>query len=63
LDHYLRGLVLSRHDRLGKKLSALLTGPMRRSLLANSFVRGHAEKTFIYFTPDRIHTIKKCWKH
>ncbi|WP_418116285.1 antiviral reverse transcriptase Drt3a [Variovorax sp. NFACC27] len=63
LDHYLRGLVLSSHGRLGKKLSALLTGSMKRNLLANSFVRGHAQKTFIYFTPDRIHTIKQCWKH
>jgi hypothetical protein len=63
LDHYLRGLVLSSHGRLGKKLSTLLTGSMKRGLLANSFVKGHAKKTFIHFTPLRIHEINQCWAH
>ncbi|QAB41367.1 RNA-directed DNA polymerase [Acinetobacter baumannii] len=63
LDHYLRGLVLSRNGRLGRFLAPLLTGKLKRELLQNSFVKGHSEKRFIHFSALRIAEIKKCWEY
>ncbi|EPK2491078.1 hypothetical protein JH839_003795, partial [Acinetobacter baumannii] len=63
LDHYLRGLVLSRNGRLGRFLAPSLTGKLKRELLQNSFVKGHSEKRFIHFSALRIAEIKKCWEY
>ena len=62
LDYFLRGLVLSRGRRLGKLVTPLLTAPMKRELLSNSFIKGHTEKKFIHFSSKRINEIKKCWE-
>lgn len=63
LDHYLRGIVLVKHGRLGQLVAPLLTSKMKRELLKNSFIKGHAEKRFIYFNSCRINEIKKCWEY
>ncbi|MFW6510703.1 antiviral reverse transcriptase Drt3a [Acinetobacter baumannii] len=63
LDHYLRGIVLTRNRRIGRFLAPLLTGKMKRELLQNSFLKGHSEKRFIHFSPSRIAEIKQCWEY
>lgn len=63
LDHYLRGIVLSKRGRLGQLLIPFLTPNMKRELLHNSFTKGHAEKKFAHFSASRINQIKKCWKY
>lgn len=63
LDYYFRRIVLSKHGRLAILLSSLLTSKMKRELLLNSFIKGHTDKKFIYFSQSRIGEIKKCWKY
>ena len=63
LDNYLRGIVLSKHGRLGQLVAPLLTSKMKRELLKNSFIRGHATKRFVHFSSSRINEIKKCWEY
>lgn len=63
LDHYLRGVVLAKHGRLGQLVAPLLTSKMKRELLKNSFIKGHATKRFVHFSSYRINEIKKCWEY
>lgn len=63
LDHYLRGMVLTRNRRIGRFLNPLLNGKIKRELLQNSFLKGHSEKRFIHFSALRIAEIKKCWEY
>lgn len=61
LDRFLRNAVLSKNGRSISKSSALLNAPQRRQLLKYSFVRGHANKTFVHFHSTRISDIQNCW--
>jgi len=61
LDLFLRNAVLSKTGRLFEKSALILTAQQRRSLLSQSFERGHREKTFVHFSAVRISEIQKCW--
>lgn len=61
LDKFLRNSILAKAGKISSKTSWLLTGPNKRELLAQSFVRGHKSKNFVYFPAHRISEIQKCW--
>jgi hypothetical protein len=61
LDRFLRNTVLSKNGRAISKSSALLDASQRRQLLKYSFVRGHANRTFVHFHSTRISDIQSCW--
>lgn len=63
LDSFLRNAALAKNGRLFASTSGLLNGQQRRDLLRYSFSRGHANKSFIHFSPQRIHEIQRCWLH
>lgn len=61
LDSFLRNAALAKKGRIFTSTSALLSGQQRRALLKYSFVRGHANKSFVHFSPQRISKIQRCW--
>jgi hypothetical protein len=63
LDSFLRNAALTKNGRVFASTSALLTGQKRRALLRYSFARGHASKSFVHFSPQRISEIQRCWLH
>ncbi|MEQ1666050.1 MAG: hypothetical protein ABL927_11820, partial [Bdellovibrionales bacterium] len=63
LDNFLRNAVLSNSGRIFSKSSLRLTAEQKRKILAHSFVRGHREKSFVYFSGVRIKEIQECWKN
>lgn len=63
LDNFLRNAILSRVGRLFSKTTSKLTAQQKRTLLAQSFVKGHTNKSFVYFSAQRISEIQKCWKN
>lgn len=63
LDRFLRTAVLSRTGPVYSKSAAILTADQRRQLLKRSFVRGHADKSFVHFSSNRISEIQRCWKY
>jgi Reverse transcriptase (RNA-dependent DNA polymerase) len=63
LDSFLRNAVLAKNGRLFPSTSAILNGQQRRALLRHSFSRGHASKSFVHFSPQRIREIQSCWLH
>ena len=63
LDSFLRNAALAKNGRLFASTSKLLSGQQRRDLLRYSFSRGHASKSFVHFSPQRIHEIQRCWLH
>lgn len=63
LDSFLRHAALTKNGRLFANTSALLNGQQRRALLRYSFARGHASKSFVHFSPQRISEIQRCWLH
>lgn len=60
LDATLRSAAFG-HVRASAGGPASLWPALRRSVLGRSFVRGHAERTFIHFSPQKISTIQECW--
>jgi hypothetical protein len=63
LDHFLRNAILSKNGRIFSKSSTLLTTRQKAALLRLSFARGHANRTFVYFSPQTIRAVQKCWNH
>lgn len=63
LDSFLTNAALAKNGRLFASTSGLLSGQQRRDLLRYSFSRGHASKSFVHFSPQRIHEIQRCWLH
>lgn len=63
LDSFLRNATLAKNGRLFASTSGLLSGQQRRTLLGYSFSRGHASKSFVHFSPQRIREIQSCWLH
>ena len=63
LDNYLKNAILSKNGRLNKSSSINLSGSERRILLSQSFVKGHAEKSFVHFSGVRLKEIQLCWKN
>jgi hypothetical protein len=63
LDSFLRNATLAKRGRLLASTSGLLSGQQRRALLRYSFSRGHASKSFVHFSPQRIREIQSCWLH
>lgn len=63
LDSFLRHAALAKNGRLFASTSGLLSGQQRRALLRYSFSRGHANKSFVHFSPQRIREIQSCWLH
>lgn len=63
LDSFLRNAALAKNGRLFANTSGLLSGQQRRDLLRYSFSRGHASKSFVHFSPQRIREIQSCWLH
>lgn len=63
LDAFLRHAILSRQGRVFSHSSVPLSGQWKRALLRHSFVRGHREKSYVYFSMPRISDIQKCWKY
>lgn len=61
LDRFLRTAILSKSGKLFSKTALKLKGPQKRKLLAQSFVTGHATKSFVHFSALRISEIQKCW--
>ncbi|MGZ0079657.1 antiviral reverse transcriptase Drt3a [Methylomonas sp. YC3] len=63
LDYFLKNAVISKSGRIFSKSSLRLSAKQKRELLAHSFVRGHAERQFVYFSGSRLKEIQKCWKN
>lgn len=63
LDAFLRNAALSKNGRLFARTSAILSGQQRRALLRYSFARGHARRTFVHFSPQRVSEIQRCWAY
>lgn len=61
LDRFLRCAVLAKKGRSFPAVNAKLTGKQRRQLLANSFERGHSNRSFVHFSATRIAQIQSCW--
>ncbi|MDI1270618.1 MAG: RNA-directed DNA polymerase [Polaromonas sp.] len=61
LDSFLRNAALSRTGKLFSQTSLKLSGKQKRSILSQSFVRGHVSKSFVYFPGQRIKQIQECW--
>lgn len=63
LDDFLKNAVLSKNGRLSAIASIKLTSQQKRLLLAQSFVKGHAERSFVHFSGMRLKQIQQCWKN
>lgn len=63
LDRFLRNATLSKIGKLFSQTALKLSGKQKRSILTQSFVRGHESKSFVYFPGQRIKQIQKCWKN
>lgn len=61
LDRFLRNAALSKTGKLFSQTSLKLNGKQKRSILTQSFVRGHESKSFVYFPGQRIKQIQECW--
>lgn len=61
LDCFLRNAALSKKGKLFSQTSLKLSGKQKRSILTQSFVRGHESKSFVYFPGQRIKQIQECW--
>lgn len=61
LDRFLRNAVLSKNGRVFSITSAMISMNQKRQLLAYSFVRGHQNRSFVYFSAKRISQIQSCW--
>ncbi len=61
LDHFLRNATLSKTGKLFSQTTLKLNGKQKRSILTQSFVRGHESKSFVYFPGQRIKQIQACW--
>lgn len=63
LDVFLRGAVLSGIGRVFSSTAGLLSKSQKRILLGSSFVRGHRDRIFVHYHPNKIKQIQKCWIH
>ena len=63
LDYFLKNAVLSKSGRIFSQSSLMLSARQKRELLAHSFVRGYAERQFVYFSGPRLKEIQACWKN
>ncbi|MDP5239118.1 antiviral reverse transcriptase Drt3a [Uliginosibacterium sp. 31-16] len=63
LDRFLRNAVLANSGRVFSNSAMLLEGKQKRQLLKYSFARGHASKSFVHFSGQRISDIQRCWKN
>ncbi|MDM0086483.1 MULTISPECIES: antiviral reverse transcriptase Drt3a [unclassified Variovorax] len=63
LDDFLRNAILSKTGRLNSSSAPMLSAQRRQELMACSFVKGHSEKRFVYFSGIRLKEIQKCWAH
>lgn len=61
LNAFLRNAILSNNGRVFSKSALKLNGKYKRELLAQCFVRGHKERTFVHFSAMRISEIQRCW--
>lgn len=62
LDRTLRSAAFG-HARVNSGGGAPIWPGLRRAVLGRSFVRGHGDRTFIHFTPQKIAAIQECWNH
>jgi len=63
LDDFLRNAVLSKSGRIFSRSSLMLTAQQKREILTQSFVKGHATKSFVYFSGPRLKKIQECCKN
>jgi len=63
LDGFVKALVIGRKGRLANLLSFKLNSRLKSRILANSFVRGYENISFVTFNPERINEIKQCWNY
>lgn len=61
LDNFLRKAILNGHGRPFSKISAALSSKQKRTLLSHSFREGHTQRFFVYFHPQLIKNIQRCW--
>lgn len=61
LDRFLRNAVLTKNGRVFSITSTMLAAHQKRQLLAYSFTRGHASRSFVHFSAARISQIQSCW--
>jgi len=61
LDRFLRHAALSKTGKIFSRTALMLSGKQKRSILSQSFARGHVTKSFVYFPGQRIKQIQKCW--
>jgi len=61
LDRFLRNAVLSKNGRIFSKTNSMLSAKQKRHLLSYSFVRGHSNRSFVYFSATKIAQIQSCW--
>lgn len=63
LDRFLRNAVLSKKGIVFSKTFPLLASQLKRRLLAQSFIHGHAHRRFVYFAPAMMSRIQECWRN
>jgi len=63
LDNFLRRAILNGHGRTFSTISAALSSKQKRALLSHSFREGHTQRFFVYFHPQLIKNIQRCWKN
>jgi len=63
LDDFLRRAILNGHGRPYSTISAALSSKQKRTLLSHSFRKGHTQRFFVYFHPQLINNIQRCWEN
>lgn len=63
LDQYLRTLILSKVTFKHLNISSKLSKNQKRKLLSLSFFKSHTNRSFNYFSSQRIKVLKECWKN
>lgn len=63
LDQYLRTLILSKATFKHLNISSKLSKNQKRKLLSLSFFKSHTNRSFNYFSGQRIKVLKECWKN
>ncbi len=63
LDNFLASFALSRSGRIQNLVSPILGNKVKRTILGHKFTDGYIKKRFVYFSPNNIGKIKKCWSN
>lgn len=63
LDNYYRNIILSPSGFSHLNIYSSLTQSQKRTLLKISFSKGHINRTFNYFSGNKIKEIQECWKN